>query len=557
MSELIKSIRIRPKQSPSSYKPEAFKIGILDLKVSILKTKNGRACVSHHLKNDGSELSVAYTGLSFDGNRYKDKSDNDLLDSYISLLSKNSYSIYNVRVDNINFDIIQDPFDRKAPIIRSYGFDPYYLNNDSKVFIEWLEGNDVKGGFNWSDLDGNELDSLPGELKSSYSKRVTIISPSNYTGNTKTMVLASDGIKSKEQSVQKLFSGLIKDKDILNEVISYWKSSVPNYNLEFCSPNNISCGSLLEFISPVDPLQTVEPPVDNTPPVEEKKKIKLNIVLPKDLQIRVKQDVPVIKVYIGDISKSDSGFIFSGEEDDSSLIGEEFLESDFMGLDEESVLEEQEYPDEQTRIETIRQAERINNEPYVPGKYVLDLIPGEFLGNNKIKVKCCQIDGRPVNIKIADAVLDMKAAAKKDGVDIILSSGFRPDFYPNIDVKSQNGVKVTAQSQEELYQQNCVNKGGKCSPDTARPGNSKHGSGIAIDLNTGSRGGKIKTKLDSKVYTWLVKNSWRFGFVRTVASEEWHFEYWKDSPKLGPYAKLSKSNTLFYADLGLNNLSIT
>jgi Gpi18-like mannosyltransferase len=61
----------------------------------------------------------------------------------------------------------------------------------------------------------------------------------------------------------------------------------------------------------------------------------------------------------------------------------------------------------------------------------------------------------------------------------------------------------------------------------------------------------------AKNYQWLVKNSWKFGFLRTVKSEEWHFEYWPELAKKGPYAKLSKTNELYYSDLGINNLQIS
>ena len=73
-------------------------------------------------------------------------------------------------------------------------------------------------------------------------------------------------------------------------------------------------------------------------------------------------------------------------------------------------------------------------------------------------------------------------------------------------------------------------------------------------MTTGSR---KKRSLNSSVYKWLVTNSWKFGFVRAVKSEEWHFEYKPDKAKLGPYALISNSESnLFFSDLGLNNIKI-
>jgi hypothetical protein len=57
-------------------------------------------------------------------------------------------------------------------------------------------------------------------------------------------------------------------------------------------------------------------------------------------------------------------------------------------------------------------------------------------------------------------------------------------------------------------------------PLTAKPGYSNHQSGIAFDIHYG------QTEAErGKQYVWLCKNAWRFGFVRTVFSERWHWEY--------------------------------
>lgn len=247
-------------------------------------------------------------------------------------------------------------------------------------------------------------------------------------------------------------------------------------------------------------------------------------------------------------------FVFQ-DESEEFILDEEFQESEFSGFEETSEFESQEYESEEQRIETENQSNIINSEPYVPGKHKLDLLPGVYKGNGGIELQLCQIHGKPVNIKIAEELLDMIEAAKADGVNIRVSSGFRPAFYPNLDAKSESGVKVTSQSQEELYNQNC--KGGKCTPATAKAGYSKHGNGIAIDISTGSRLGPKFKPLKEDIYKWMVRNSWKYGFVRTVPSEEWHYEYWPESKTKGPYTKLSKSNERYYADLGLNNLQIT
>ncbi len=52
----------------------------------------------------------------------------------------------------------------------------------------------------------------------------------------------------------------------------------------------------------------------------------------------------------------------------------------------------------------------------------------------------------------------------------------------------------------------------------ARPGRSNHQHGQAFDLNTGGFDG-------NRIYDWMKKNGPRFGFIRTVNREHWHWEY--------------------------------
>lgn len=60
-------------------------------------------------------------------------------------------------------------------------------------------------------------------------------------------------------------------------------------------------------------------------------------------------------------------------------------------------------------------------------------------------------------------------------------------------------------------------------PLTAKLGFSKHNSGIAIDWNT--RGSTGSTVADDSPYPWMVNNMHKYGFIRTVRSERWHWEF--------------------------------
>jgi len=105
----------------------------------------------------------------------------------------------------------------------------------------------------------------------------------------------------------------------------------------------------------------------------------------------------------------------------------------------------------------------------------------------------------------------MKAAASAAGVDLTISSGFR-----------------TLARQQYFY--NCY-KTKKCNQGNlaAVPGSSNHGTGIAVDLNTNCGGQTSGAKTpsackSSKVYMWLYNNAQKFGFIRAVNKEPWHWE---------------------------------
>lgn len=212
-------------------------------------------------------------------------------------------------------------------------------------------------------------------------------------------------------------------------------------------------------------------------------------------------------------------------------------------------------------------------DPIVPGSN------GPFLDNNKQPVQLVLIDSKGLETTAAKAFLAMKRAAQEEGVLIKLGSGYRPQFGSNFIGKSSSGKTVVFETQESLRrdkarwktsERNKYNdeedyifkaKSSAFNPQTAPPGKSKHGDGIAADVNVGSRisfGGT----LNSTNYVWMIKNSYKFGYVRTVSNEEWHFEYQPEMALKGPYGGIpsalknegKRNASMFYSDLGLDIL---
>lgn len=153
----------------------------------------------------------------------------------------------------------------------------------------------------------------------------------------------------------------------------------------------------------------------------------------------------------------------------------------------------------------------------------LDIVKGPFTTNTGTVQELVVVDGKPVGKDVAKAIILMKRAAARDGVTLIVKSGFRSPYNP-INKISTKGTQVNADSQKYLYSQYVADP--KNHAYTKAPGESNHGNAFAFDLNTGSATGKTsQPSLDKKVYQWLVSNAYKFGFVRWEPEEEWHWEY--------------------------------
>lgn len=100
---------------------------------------------------------------------------------------------------------------------------------------------------------------------------------------------------------------------------------------------------------------------------------------------------------------------------------------------------------------------------------------------------------------MCDEFVAMAEAARADGIILGVNSGFRS--YPE---------------QKHLYEGR--QKGLPGFAPANPPGRSNHQNGIAFDIDVNGGG-------SNPTYVWLSKNATRFGFLRTVRKEPWHWEY--------------------------------
>ncbi len=125
---------------------------------------------------------------------------------------------------------------------------------------------------------------------------------------------------------------------------------------------------------------------------------------------------------------------------------------------------------------------------------------GEYLGQVTL-VRIVNVEGRieHVTLDTLDPLIDMIEAAARDGKRLIVNDGFRS--YP--DQKYLHDGWTERRPGFNL---------------AARPGYSKHQSGVAIDFVVPGGNG-------NPVYEWLKLHGPSFGWVRTVSNEAWHWEY--------------------------------
>lgn len=120
-----------------------------------------------------------------------------------------------------------------------------------------------------------------------------------------------------------------------------------------------------------------------------------------------------------------------------------------------------------------------------------------YVNGTSVEIKVVGIDGKPVEMVTARAFRRMQAAAAQAGARIRVVSGFR-----------------TMEEQTYLYDCHVTCRCNNCNL-AARPGYSKHQSGLALDLNT----------RDPAVGAWMRAHAAEYGFYNTIPSEPWHWEY--------------------------------
>lgn len=119
------------------------------------------------------------------------------------------------------------------------------------------------------------------------------------------------------------------------------------------------------------------------------------------------------------------------------------------------------------------------------------------------------VRGIQVSSDIADQVEALLAAAEADG--FALSGGGFRDPQRQIELRKKN----CGTSDFAIFEM----PASECSPPTAKPGQSQHELGLAIDFTSG---GRLVTSRTDPAFVWLAAHAPSFGFIN-LPSEPWHW----------------------------------
>jgi len=152
-----------------------------------------------------------------------------------------------------------------------------------------------------------------------------------------------------------------------------------------------------------------------------------------------------------------------------------------------------------------------------PERRILGHLPYEEIPKDKLVLIEPNIE---VHIEMRDSLLNMREAAKKDGIYLVFLSGFRS-------INLQNEIFYSLKS----FRNQVAAERARVS---APPGYSEHSTGFAIDIGDATqRETDFETEFENTdAFRWLIKNAAKFHFKlsfnknnKYIDYEPWHWRY--------------------------------
>lgn len=294
-----------------------------DIKVEVYQDNKRKYAILYDFNTNSKNIGYLITkGNKMDSSM----SDDEIIQETLKRLAITDNEI-NIRNNPTKFrdfyTIEQDPWSDVVATKRHYGFTLYYLNNGCSVELKWLNSDNTLSGSYSDDCD------------SSITKYLKLYLPSGVSENKGgAYITVKSGVFYYDQESK--YPGIMKDKDIINELISSYKTSISkihgdnNYNLDLCLPDTMSC-SIIPYKSPIlAPENTLSQTINNLPVgITQSSKFLMEIVgLPKLIQVKALENLPEFTIYVIEKSEDlpynpDEENVFAGEEE-TGLTFEEY-----------------------------------------------------------------------------------------------------------------------------------------------------------------------------------------------------------------------------------------
>ena len=132
-------------------------------------------------------------------------------------------------------------------------------------------------------------------------------------------------------------------------------------------------------------------------------------------------------------------------------------------------------------------------------------------------------NGKKVDARIYPDLQAMFDAARRNGLELTVRSGYRT---------KETQKQVLEDKEAEFITEGFSGRDARklAREWVARPGHSEHELGLAVDINAEEDGSPKEA-----LYSWLVRNSWKYGFIcryptekseiTHVEHEPWHYRY--------------------------------
>lgn len=159
----------------------------------------------------------------------------------------------------------------------------------------------------------------------------------------------------------------------------------------------------------------------------------------------------------------------------------------------------------------------------------LSLLNKEYILKDEMELSLVGVGGgQKLEQRSADAIKRLIADAKKEGMQIRITSSYRT-YQKQVTLFKNKIRRLETQGYDHKQ---AVKEAGKV---VAVPGTSEHQLGLTVDFVTGSYKRLDEGIRDTKEYKWVEEHAWEYGYVirypsgksdiTGIISEPWHLRY--------------------------------